>query len=142
MMTLTLTLLSPVRCGIGCLLILAAGCGPSTDGPVRYQISGTVTFDDKPVPTGFLSFVPDSEQGNKGPGGGGAIEQGRFKTDAARGTVGGPHVVKIVGYDGVAVTVEGEQLAHGKPLFAPYEMKLDFPKKDGTFEIKVPKEAP
>ena len=134
--------LSRRRFAFGCLLLLAAGCGPSTDGPVRYQISGTVTYDDKPVPNGFVSFAPDTTAGNKGPGGGAPIEQGRFKTDATRGTVGGPHVVKIVGYDGVAVTVEGEQLAHGKPLFAPYETTIDFPKKDGTFEFKVPKAAP
>ena len=134
--------LSKLRFISGCLLILAAGCGPSPDGPVRYQVSGTVTYDGQPVPNGFISFAPDSTAGNKGPGGGAPIDQGRFKTDANRGSVGGPHVVKIVGYDGVAMTVEGEQLAHGKPLFAPYETTFDFPKKDGPVEFKVPKAAP
>lgn len=139
---ISISIPSRLRGVAGCLLILASGCGASQDGPVRYQINGTVTYDDKPVPNGFVSFAPDGTQGNKGPGGGAPIDQGRFKTEANRGTVGGPHVVKIVGYDGVSVSVEGEQLAHGKPLFPPYETTIDFPKKDGPIEFKVPNAAP
>lgn len=115
------------------------GCSPAPDGPPRYDVSGTVTYEGKPVLKGFIYFSPDTEQGNKGPGGGAPIDQGRFKTGQSKGVVGGPHVVRVVGYDGVATVVEGEQLADGKPLFTPYITSIDFPKKDHSVEIVVPK---
>lgn len=115
------------------------GCGPANDGPTRYDVSGTVTYEGQPVLKGFIYFSPDTEQGNKGPGGGAPIDQGRFKTGQSKGVVGGPHVVRVVGYDGVATVVEGEQLADGKPLFTPYITTIDFPKKDHSVDIVVPK---
>lgn len=120
-------------------LYFVGGCGSAPDGPPRFQISGSVTFDGKPVPKGFITFEPDGSKGNKGPGGGAAIANGRFKTEAGKGVVGGPHVVRIVGYDGVAATMEGEQLADGKPLFATYVSTVDFPKENGTRDFAVPK---
>ena len=39
-----------------------SGCGSS--GPKMYEVSGTVTFDDKPIPAGDIKFVPEaSSQG-------------------------------------------------------------------------------
>jgi hypothetical protein len=37
---------------------LLAVCGCSS-GPRLYEVTGTVTFDDKPVPEGDIYFVPD-----------------------------------------------------------------------------------
>lgn len=119
------------------LLGLLSGCGQDT-GPQRYEVSGSVTYEGKPVLKGFVYFSPDTEQGNKGPGGGAPIDQGKFKTERGKGVVGGPHVIRVVGYDGVAAVVEGEQLTDGKPLFIPYFMKVDFPKKDHVLDIPVP----
>lgn len=119
------------------LVGLLSGCGQDT-GPQRYEVSGTVTYEGKPVLKGFVYFSPDTEQNNKGPGGGAAIDQGKFKTEPGKGVVGGAHVIRVVGYDGVAAVVEGEQLADGKPLFTPYFMKVDFPKKAHVLDITVP----
>jgi hypothetical protein len=115
---------------------LLSGCGGS-DGPPRYQVSGAVTYDGKPVPKGHVTFNPDTAQGNSGPGGGAPIVNGKYRTTADMGVVGGPHQVKIVGYDGVPVNMEGEELPDGTPLFTPYQTTVDFPeeKTEQNFEI-------
>ncbi len=124
------------------LAIVLAGCGSQIDGPPRYRVSGEVTYDGQPVPRGFITFEPDSEKGNSGPGGGAEIKDGRYRTDADMGVIGGPHRVRIIGYDGVPTTVEGEELADGQPLFPPYETQVDFPKEDTTHDFTIPKSPP
>ncbi len=126
-------------CSLLLMLSLICGCGSSEDGPQRFQVSGSVSYDGKPVPKGFITFEPDSKAGNKGPGGGAPIVNGKYKTEVGKGVVGGPHLVRIVGYDGVATSIEGEQLADGKPLFSTFETSHDFPKQDGTRDFDVPK---
>src|SRR5207248_8852791 len=37
-----------------------AGCGDS--GPKMYPVSGTVTFDDQPIPEGDIVFLPEEKQ--------------------------------------------------------------------------------
>lgn len=121
--------------------LFVVGCsGGTNDGPARYSLSGTVTFKGEPVPVGYIQFYPDSEKGNKGPGTGADIKDGRFSTPAGKGVVGGPHVVEITGYDGVPITVEGEgELTHGTPLFPRYKSTADLAKADGeqNFEVET-----
>lgn len=127
------------------LLILGAaiaGCGAQAEGPPRYRVSGAVTYDGQPVPRGFITLEPDFDQGNSGPGGGAEIEDGQFRTDADMGVVGGPHRVRIVGYDGKPTTIEGEEIADGQPLFPPYETQVDFPQENTTHDFAVPKATP
>lgn len=114
------------------------GCGGDS-GPRRYQVSGTVTYDGKPVVKGFIYFSPDVENGNDGPGGGAMINQGLYRTELSKGIVGGSHHVRIVGYDGVPATVEGEELPDGKPLFTPFETIIDFPRSDTTEDFAIPR---
>lgn len=124
---------------LSCLLLPALhGCGKSNDGPQRYKVSGSVTYDGKPVVAGFVTFAPDTSKGNTGPGGGAPIRNGQFRTDADKGIVGGPHVVRIIGYDGIKTVMEGEELADGKPLFDPFETSIDFPKQDTTQDFVIP----
>jgi hypothetical protein len=47
------------------IVAIVFGCGP--DGPSRYSISGSVTFQGKPVPVGFIKFEPDTAKSNAGP---------------------------------------------------------------------------
>jgi hypothetical protein len=125
----------------GLLWLLAGiGCGGS-DGPPRYDVHGSVTYDGQPVPKGFITILPDSAKGNEGPGGGAAIENGTYRTEPGKGVIGGPHTVRIVGYDGVPTSMEGEQLPDGQPLFAPYETTIDFPRQDFQQDFKIPKAA-
>ena len=119
-------------------LLFALGCGSSE--PARFDVSGTVQFDGAPVPAGYIVFEPDTTQGNRGPGAGAKIVQGRFATAPDKGVVGGPHIVRIHGTDGVAVELPGEGLnPAGTPLFPDYETRVDFPQTVATHDFVVPR---
>lgn len=120
------------------LSLAIAGCSSSDEGPTKYQLSGKVTFQGKPVPKGQITFAPDNASGNRGPGSGAPIVDGHFETPPGKGQIGGAHQVRVVGYDGVPTSMEGETLPDGTPLFPPYETVIDLPKEDGTYDIKVP----
>ena len=102
------------------LAIVLAGCG----GEHIYNLSGTVTYQGKPVPAGHIVFEPDASAGNS-----------HYDTRIldGRGTVGGPHLVLIHGRDGIA---RGE-LLNGLPLFRDYNTKVDLPKADGKQDFEV-----
>lgn len=56
-------------------ILLLAGCGDS--GPVKYQVQGTVTYDEKPVPTGGVIFLSqDGKQTSAAIG-----TDGRYQTE-------------------------------------------------------------
>jgi hypothetical protein len=62
------------------LAMLAAGCGDADDDSV--PISGTVTFDGAPLPSGSITFLPSDGQG---PTAGASITQGHYETRAVPG---------------------------------------------------------
>ena len=114
------------------------GCGGS-DGPARYDVSGSVTYQGKSLPAGRIYFTPDASQGNHGPQGFATIEDGEYSTAVSgKGTVGGPHKVSIAGFDGVPVQEMDDMLEMGKPLFTPYETTVDLPKEASTNNFDVP----
>lgn len=129
--------------GLGILAVFFAfvffanGCG--SRGPETYHVSGTVTLEGKPVPAGSVLFEPDQSKGNKGPAGFAKIKDGKFDTRAGgRGTVGGPHVVKIMALDGVPA----EEMPEGTPLAPEYTTQVDLPKKEGhQLEFNIPRSA-
>ena len=116
---------------------LTSGCGGS-GGPTRYSLEGAVTFDGQPIPTGEIRFEPDTSQDNSGPAGHAIIEDGRYVTSSGKGTVGGPHIVRIEGLDGKA---SGE-MPYGNPLFEDYKVILDLPKEDTSHDFDVPATQP
>ena len=120
--------------------VVGSGCGRGGGGPRRYTVSGTVTFRGQPVPVGRIDFEPDTEQGNSGPGGTAEIRQGRYTTARGRGVVGGPHVVRITGSDGVPLEVadEGTIDRRGTALFPEYVARADLPHSDSTWDVDVP----
>jgi len=120
------------------LAVLIAGCGRVEDGPQRYKVSGTVTYDGEPVPKGFIMLSPDTSKGNKGPGSGAKIVDGKFETQDGKGTVGGWHKVRITGSDGIPTTENGEELPDGKQLFPAYETEIELPKEDSEQSFEVP----
>lgn len=122
------------------VLSLLTGCSDNS-GPQRYEVSGSVTFDGKPVPKGFVTFSPDTEAGNSGPGGGAEIRDGVYRTADGKGVVGGPHRIRIIGFDGMARTESGEELADGASLFTPYETTIDFPDEDTVQNFEIPDNA-
>lgn len=111
------------------------GCG-SADGPNRVRVSGKVTFQGKPVPVGAIYFDPDTSKGNEGPQGFAPIKDGQYDTSRdGTGVVGGPHRVRIAGFDGVASSDDAPQ---GRPLFPPYTTTVDLPKESVQKDFDIP----
>ena len=123
------------------LLLLTSsflGCGRGT-GPRRYDISGQVTYQGAPVPLGEISFDPvDQEYG----GGYASIQDGRFDTsaDGGRGHLGGPHQVRIVGFEGTFDPAQADDAAVSA-LFSPYETTVELPTGRSTMDFEVPADA-
>jgi len=97
--------------------LFLVGCGPSIE---RHPISGNVTYDGKPVEYGTIFFAPDTSKGAAGPQGMAEIRQGRYQTEAEKGPVSGPHVVKITGWN---ASPEAGML--GAPTFTDYTTNVD-----------------
>jgi hypothetical protein len=117
-----------------------AGCG-GDDGPPRYDVSGEVTFQGKPVPVGRIAFEPDTSQGNTGPAGFAEIHDGHYDTaETGKGPVGGPHTVVIDGFDGKPAP-ENQNVETGSPLFFGYRVPMDLPKETTTKDFDVPATA-
>src|SRR5262249_40656460 len=102
--------------------MLLTGCDGG--GIKRYTVSGTVTYEGKPMPWGFARLEPDSSKGNSGPGAGAQVKDGSYETPAGKGIVGGPHNVTVYANDGIATTINGEAAPEGKPLFPEYKTQV------------------
>jgi hypothetical protein len=119
-------------------ILAAAGCGGGSSDVPRFNVSGTVTYKGQPVPDGVIQFLPDSAKGNDGPATNATIVNGSYDTaTSGRGTVGGPHIVIIQGFDGQARPED--ELPYGMPLFDDYRSHVDLPESDGevmNFEVQ------
>lgn len=116
-------------------LSLISGC---SGGSTLYPIGGSATFDGRPIPSGTISFVPDNEAGNSGPGTFAEINAGKYITQKGRGVCGGAYRVRVSGFDGIPVpSPEGDLNEQGSPMFPTLEMRVVLP-KGGTFDIEVP----
>ncbi|MCE9629090.1 MAG: hypothetical protein K8S94_00015 [Planctomycetia bacterium] len=121
------------------------GCG--RHAVERFDLAGTVTYDGKPVPKGYIVFRPDGSAGNHGPGAQADIRDGKYATLPGRGTIGGPHEIQLFGFDGKAYETPAG-ISGGRPtmnqmgarLFGPVMMKSDLPKLHATFDLVVPKQ--
>ncbi len=117
--------------------LFLGGCGVEQ----RYHLSGNVTYNGAPVPLGYLIFEPDTTKGNSGGPGICKIENGKYDTrnEDGTGVLGGPHVVRIRGYDASA-TGKGsgaKEVAMPGALFTEYTVSEDLLKKDGTKDFNV-----
>ena len=117
--------------------VLLGGCG----GEQRFHLSGNVTYKGKPVPFGYLIFEPDTTKGNSGGPGNCKIENGKYDTRSEDGTgiLGGPHVVRIRGFDAIASGKGSgtKEVAMPGVLFSEFTVSEDLPKKNGTKDFDV-----
>jgi hypothetical protein len=113
-----------------------AGCGGGSDLE-RYRVYGTVSYDGKPLPYGRIVFEADGARGNHGPQGFALIEHGAFDTDTngGKGTIGGPHITRISGFDGISTN---EDAPFGNPLFRQFEQEVDLPRESTELNVSVP----
>ncbi len=118
-------------------VLVISGCGSETKGPKRYDVSGTVTFDGKPVPYGSITFTPDDSKGNGGSQGVATIRDGKYDTaKEGKATIGGPHKVRITG-----TSKEAEHASEDDtipPLFSNYQTDIDLPETTTTHNFEVP----
>ncbi len=116
-------------------LALLAGCSAE---PARTDVSGTVTFDGKPLRRGRIYFDPDPAKGNTGVQGYADVADGRYDTaTGGKGGVGGPVIVRI---DGQGEPAPG--YPEGAPLFNSYAFRVDLPAAGaGTHDFNVPASA-
>jgi hypothetical protein len=128
--------MKPGRCSWGLLaaaaIVLPAGCG----GPARYDVSGKVTYDGRPLAAGVIFFDPDVTKKNDGPQGYAIIKNGTYNTSAKNGrpVVGGPYLARIDGFDGQP----GRELPLGKPLFTNFQQAVDLPHATSTRDFNIP----
>jgi hypothetical protein len=110
---------------------LLAGCGGES-GPKRNRVSGSATFDGKPIPYGEVLFTPDDAKKNSGAQGIAPIRDGKFDTSASggKGYGGGPAVVRVTGLTG-----------EGGKFLCEYEFHVDLPPGDATHDFDVPAKA-
>ena len=120
-------------------VLVSTGCGPRD----RYALSGSVTFDGKPIPAGTITFVPF---GAGKPGRTAAfceIKAGKYDTKTGRNPGSGPHRVMISGCDGVPYKSQMGEIVEdhpmGKQLFPTHLVEIDVPEKNGSvFDYAVP----
>ena len=112
-----------------------AGCGPQ--GPARYRVHGTITYEGKPVPLGRIVFEPDVLKGNRGPQGFAVVENGLFDTSVkhGKGTSGGPMVVTIDAYE---ASSPGQA---ARPLLQKHQEQRELPEGDTelNFDLQAAK---
>lgn len=83
-------------------LVIWAGCGKSSGG---VTVSGTVTFDGRPVEEGYVTFSPAD---GKGPARGGPIKDGKFTvTDV----MPGEKIVSVTGGGKMVFPKSSEEMA-------------------------------
>lgn len=114
---------------------LAIGCGQS--GPTTYSLSGTVSWNGKPVPAGSIRFEPDTKAGNAGPGTVATIRDGRYATPEGKGVLGGKYRAFISGSDGVPFDNPEEDTHEplGRPLFTDVLQEVEFPQAAATHDF-------
>ena len=97
------------------LLFLLAVPGCSRGGPQRAEVRGTVTFEQTPIESGSIAFVPID--GTQGPTAGGTIAGGAYRIARNEGPVVGRYRVEIRG-----VRKTGRRVASGEELDEPGEL--------------------
>jgi hypothetical protein len=119
-----------VACCAGLIMLVAGGCNRS--GP--FDVSGTVTFEGKPVPIGLVIIEPDAEKGKRGTQTQGLIKDGHFRTLPGHGAISGPVLITVNANDGVPTPMA----AKGKLLFRTFQYRTELPAASSTLDIEVP----
>ena len=114
---------------------LLASCGGSEQ---LYDVSGTITFEGRPIPKGLIFFDPDTSKGTPGTQGFANIDNGKFDTALAgkgRGIRGGTYHIRISGFDGK----EAPEAPFGQFLFPEHQLTKELPPQKQTFDYDVKK---
>ena len=132
--TLIVTMIATMAALVGC---------SGSDGTQLYEVSGTVSYDGKPIKHGEIIFVPDTSKGNSGAGGYADVKDGKFKTKYQKGVVGGPYLLTISGRPNLGAGEDEAEAVYATGgskymLFPVQQLPYDLPKSDTTLEIDIP----
>jgi hypothetical protein len=117
-------------------LVLCSVIGGCSEGEKLYNVSGTVTYDGKPIAKGLIFFDPVATKGTGGGQGFANIIDGRYNTaEMGQGVRGGSYDVRVNGFDGK----EANDAPFGQALFPEYTGTADLPMADSTYDLEVPK---
>lgn len=120
-------------CLCGGILFTTGSCNEGAKRLSTAVVTGRVTLDGKPLPSGTVTFIPNSARGTTGPTGVGLIDEDgyyRIVTAGQDGAVVGHHRLKVL-------AVDSEQ--PGRPWITPE--KYNNPKNAGlSAEVKAGKE--
>jgi hypothetical protein len=103
------------------------------------QLSGTVTFKGKPVPAGYINFMPDSTKKVYGEVRMVRIKDGAYATKEgnANGVFPGDAQIMISGFDGKPL----DYYPDGKQIFNTWQTSGVVPTGKGTLDFQVPDSA-
>lgn len=118
----------------------AWGCGDSGD-LARYPVAGQVTFQGAPVPSGTILFEPDASQGNQGPAAMSSIQNGYYEVPRKKGVVGGPHLVRVIGYGPSQEDATDGNDDGDDQLFPEFVQAIVLERQSITLDIDVPARA-
>jgi hypothetical protein len=127
------------------LSVLLAGCGGDPSKPALGRVSGTVTYQGKPLTTGLVTFIPSSGPGASTgqPASGEINSSGGYSLttfEAGDGAVLGTHTVTVQAREGAMQTGKGMP-APGEVVKVPKSLIPEKYAKGGTsklqFEVKA-----
>lgn len=127
--------LLPGTCSLGVLLLtMLLGCG-APEGPAKFDVSGNVTYQGKPVPTGTVTFYPNTEKGTSGPTAQAKIVDGKYDTrsEFSKPTIAGNLIIVVDGFEAPRPNEEVPT-----PLFKPFQMEFEMPAESKILNIDVP----
>lgn len=105
--------------------------------PNSVHLSGTVSFQGRPIPLGLIVFEPDSSLGGSGAQGFASIQNGTFDTSKSDGQAVaiGPCMIRVTGGDGEGIDAF---TPFGNMMFEEYQLKMAIEPENGPLKIEVP----
>jgi hypothetical protein len=128
----------PLRVRVLVVLVGLALAGCDDDGLDRRRITGTVTYDGKPVEFGAIFFEPTASVGKIAPTVYLPVRDGAFDT-GEDGPIPGKYKVVVGGMDMANKRVDDDGITHTAPLFPDYRFEVDIPPPGNTLKVEVPK---
>jgi hypothetical protein len=115
-----------------------AGC--EGDGLERHQVSGTVSYQGRPVEYGTIVFEPEASAGQIAPTSFARIESGKYQTERAESPTTGRYNVRVMGFDKAKMkqNTPPEEIIELPELFPAYSVSVEIPPPDDRLDIEVP----
>jgi hypothetical protein len=123
-----------------CLFTVSLATIGCTTKPKPVQLSGKVTFKGQPVPAGYIIFMPDVGNGNRGTTKLLRIKDGVYDSSQEppdQALTPGAYQLRIAGFDGNIQP----RFNQGKQIFNPVEETCVIPDSVSTKDFTIPDSA-